>query len=201
MKMFLTTLCCLALTSPVFSEESQKEKVMENPRVIMETSQGTVVIELSPEEAPLSVENFLTYTREGFYDGTIFHRVIPRFMIQGGGFTADMTKKPTKAPIKNESDNGLSNEEGTIAMARTNNPDSATCQFFINTANNARNLDHSNRGPGYSVFGRVVEGMDVVSAIESSPTGTQGHFRDVPTETISILSMTVEGEGQEEATE
>ena len=194
MKFILTTLCCLALASPGFSEESQKEKTMENPRVIMETSNGKVVIELSPEKAPLSVENFLSYTREGFYDGTIFHRVIPGFMIQGGGFTPDMTKKSTKAPVKNESNNALSNDVGTIAMARTNNPDSATCQFFINTANNAKNLNSSMRGPGYTVFGHVVEGMEVVSAIEASPTSTHGHFRDVPTETISIVSMKVVGE-------
>ncbi|MGD9327077.1 MAG: peptidylprolyl isomerase, partial [Desulfobacterales bacterium] len=143
-----------------------------NPKVEMETSKGKFVIELYPEKAPDTVKNFLNYVDTKFYDGTIFHRVIPKFMIQGGGFTADMKRKSAGAPIKNEADNGLKNERGTIAMARTNDPHSATAQFFINTVNNDF-LNHKSKttqGWGYVVFGKVVTGMDVVDAISSVKT-------------------------------
>lgn len=150
----------------------------ENPRVELLTSKGKIVLELDAEKAPISVENFLSYVDSGFYDGTVFHRVIPDFMIQGGGFTAALKKKPTGDPIKNEGQNGLKNDRGTIAMARTNNPDSATAQFFINTVDNA-NLNYPANG-GYAVFGRVVEGMEVVDAISGVKTGFRNRMANVP---------------------
>lgn len=160
-----------------------------NPKVNLQTNKGLIVIELYPDQAPQSVANFLAYVDAGFYDGTIFHRVIPDFMIQGGGFTADLEKKETRAPIPNEADNGLKNERGTLAMARTNDPNSATAQFFINHKDNAF-LDHSGKTPrgwGYAVFGRVTDGMSVVDAIATTPTGAKGMFpKDVPLETIVI---------------
>ena len=164
-----------------------------NPRVEMETSKGKFVIELFPEKAPGTVKNFLNYVATKFYDGTIFHRVIPKFMIQGGGFTADMKRKPAGAPIKNEADNGLKNDRGTIAMARTNDPHTATAQFFINTVNNDF-LNHKSKtqqGWGYVVFGKVVAGMDVVDAISSAKTVMRGMYRDVPDENIEIRSTVV----------
>jgi peptidyl-prolyl cis-trans isomerase B (cyclophilin B) len=164
-----------------------------NPKVEMETSKGKFVIELFPEKAPDTVKNFLNYVDAKFYDGTIFHRVIPKFMIQGGGFTADMKRKPAGAPIKNEADNGLKNDRGTIAMARTNDPHSATAQFFINTVNNDF-LNHKSKtqqGWGYVVFGKVVAGMDVVDAISSAKTVMRGMYRDVPAENIEIRSTVV----------
>jgi peptidyl-prolyl cis-trans isomerase B (cyclophilin B) len=164
-----------------------------NPKVEMETTKGKFVIELFPEKAPDTVKNFLNYVDTKFYDGTIFHRVIPKFMIQGGGFTADMKQKSAGAPIKNEADNGLKNDRGTIAMARTNDPHSATAQFFINTVNNDF-LNHKSKTPqgwGYVVFGKVVKGMDVVDAISSAKTVTRGMFRDVPAEIIEIRSTVV----------
>ena len=164
-----------------------------NPKVQMETTKGKFVIELFPEKAPDTVKNFLNYVDTKFYDGTIFHRVIPKFMIQGGGFTADMKRKPAGAPIKNEADNGLKNDRGTIAMARTNDPHSATAQFFINTVNNDF-LNHKSKtqqGWGYVVFGKVVAGMDVVDAISSAKTVMRGMYRDVPAENIEIRSTVV----------
>ena len=164
-----------------------------NPKVEMETSKGKFVIELYPEKAPETVKNFLNYVDTKFYDGTIFHRVIPKFMIQGGGFTADMKRKPAGAPIKNEADNGLKNDRGTIAMARTNDPHSATAQFFINTVNNDF-LNHKSKttqGWGYVVFGKVVTGMDVVDAISSVKTVMRGMYRDVPDEIIEIRNAVV----------
>ncbi len=159
------------------------------PRVVMSTSKGDMVIELEPEAAPESVKNFLAYVDDGFYAGTIFHRVIPGFMIQGGGHTADLEKKDTKDPIRNEATNGLKNLRGTISMARTANPHSATSQFFINHADNAM-LDNSQQnGWGYAVFGKVVEGMDVLDAIAATPTGNKGGMGDVPRETIEIKSV------------
>lgn len=163
-----------------------------NPMVLMSTSMGDVKIELYPDKAPITVENFLGYVRDGFYDGTIFHRVIPNFMIQGGGFTPDMNQKPTRDPIKNEADNGLKNDKGTIAMARTNVVDSATSQFFINEASNDF-LNHGSRDFGYAVFGKVVEGMDVVDRIAAARTGSVGMFQDVPEEAIVIKSVEVLG--------
>ena len=166
-------------------------------QVRLDTNFGPIVLELDADKAPVTVENFLTYVREGFYDGTIFHRVIDGFMIQGGGFTQDFQKKDTHAPIKNEADNGLKNLRGTIAMARTSDPNSATAQFFINVADNGF-LDHREptiRGWGYCVFGKVVEGMDVVDKIRALPTGSGGPFpKDVPQSTVVIEHAQVVGE-------
>jgi len=164
-----------------------------NPKVEMETSKGKFVIELFPEKAPETVKNFLNYVDAKFYDGTIFHRVIPKFMIQGGGFTSDMKRKSGNSPIKNEADNGLKNDRGTIAMARTGDPHSATAQFFINTVNNDF-LNHKSKtqqGWGYVVFGKVITGMDAVDAISATKTVTRGNYRDVPSETIEIISAKV----------
>ena len=162
-----------------------------NPRVRMETSKGVIVIELWPEKAPKTVENFLAYTRDGHYDGTIFHRVIPGFVIQGGGFTAEMQQKPTRAPIVNEADNRQPNRRGTLSMARTSDPHSATSQFFVNLVDN-RSLDQPPAGGwGYAVFGEVVEGMDVVDSIARVPTGNRGMFQDVPREPVVVTRATV----------
>ncbi len=158
--------------------------------VIMSTSVGDIKIELYQDKAPITVENFLSYANEGFFDGTIFHRVIPNFMIQGGGFSQDMQQKPTNAPIKNEADNGLKNDAGTIAMARTGDVDSATSQFFINHRDNDF-LNHGSRDFGYAVFGKVVEGMDVVNKIAGVKTGRLGSFQDVPLEPVVIKSVHV----------
>ena len=159
------------------------------PRVTLSTSKGDIVVELYPDKAPQTVKNFLAYVNEKFYDGTIFHRVIPGFMIQGGGFTADMNQKATHAPVKNEGGNGLSNTRGTIAMARTSDPDSATAQWFINLKDNTF-LDRaeSQDGWGYTVFGKVVSGMEAVDAIAAVPTGRKAGMSDVPTQTVSITS-------------
>jgi len=159
-----------------------------NPIVVMETSKGTIKIELFEDKAPLSVKNFLQYVNDKHYDGVVFHRVISTFMIQGGGFEPGMKEKKTRAPIKNEAGNGVANDRGTIAMARTNNPDSASAQFFINVKKNDF-LDRvkANDGVGYAVFGRVIEGMDVVDAIKDVKTGQQ----DVPVEDVTIKSVTV----------
>jgi cyclophilin family peptidyl-prolyl cis-trans isomerase len=153
--------------------------------VLMNTSMGDILLELNGEKAPISVANFLSYTDKGFYDGTIFHRVIPGFMIQGGGFTEGLTKKSTDPPIKNEWQNGLKNVRGSIAMARTGQPDSATCQFFINTVDNP-GLDLPRGGAAYAVFGRVVAGMDTVEKIRFVETGQKKRLGDVPIETITI---------------
>jgi peptidyl-prolyl cis-trans isomerase B (cyclophilin B) len=162
----------------------------ENPRVALQTSKGRIVLELYPEKAPGTVANFLAYVEAAFYDGTIFHRVIPGFMIQGGGFTADMKQKKTLPPIQNEADNRLKNDRGSIAMARTRAPHSATAQFFINVADNDF-LDHTaktERGWGYTVFGKVVSGMEVVDAITRVPTGNRGRFQNVPSEAVIVES-------------
>ncbi|MDD2582537.1 MAG: peptidylprolyl isomerase [Desulfuromonadaceae bacterium] len=159
-----------------------------NPVVTMETSLGKVKIELFEKQAPVSVRNFLSYTKSGFYNGTIFHRVIPGFMIQGGGFTAALKEKPTGAPIRNEAANGLKNDRGTIAMARTPAPDSATAQFFINVVNNSMLNRPSPDGAGYAVFGKVVEGMDVVDKIAAVKTVTR-RFADVPETAVVIKSI------------
>jgi peptidyl-prolyl cis-trans isomerase A (cyclophilin A) len=166
-------------------------KAAANPVVVMTTSKGVIKIELDPAKAPLSVENFLKYVDAKFYDGTIFHRVIPNFMIQGGGFTKDMEKKETREPIQNEAKNGLKNLRGTIAMARTSNPHSATAQFYINHVDNAA-LDQATQPPGawgYAVFGKVIEGMDVVDAIANVKTGFAAGMDDVPTEPVVIESV------------
>ncbi|PLX79304.1 MAG: peptidylprolyl isomerase [Desulfuromonas sp.] len=167
---------------------------MSNPTVTLETSHGSIVLELDADKAPKTVANFLSYARDGFFDGTIFHRVISNFMIQGGGFTPDMEQKKAKRPIRNEADNGLKNQRGTVAMARTNDPHSASSQFFINVVDNDF-LDHVAKTPmgyGYCVFGQVVEGMDAVDAIRQVATGDSGHHQDVPKEAVVIESATVQ---------
>jgi peptidyl-prolyl cis-trans isomerase A (cyclophilin A) len=169
------------------------EPVARNPVVLMETSLGNVKLELFLREAPISVKNFLDYVNSGFYNGTVFHRVIPNFMIQGGGFTADLIQKQTSPPIRNEADNGLKNMPGTLAMARTPVVDSATAQFFINVADNA-SLNHRDKTPqgyGYAVFGKVSEGMDVVEKIAAVKTGTQKGFQNVPETSVVIKSIKV----------
>lgn len=198
----LCVLACLPATgcSPGSEETSTgtaTEKASNLPVVVITTNKGAIEVELDPEKAPLSVENFLGYVDAGFYDGTIFHRVIKDFMVQGGGFTADGMQKPVRDPIKNEAGNGLKNERGTIAMARTMVVDSATAQFFINHADNAF-LDHKNesvQGYGYAVFGKVVAGMDVVDAIASAPKGdrTPGVFQDRPAEDVVIQTVRRKG--------
>lgn len=160
-----------------------------NPMVEMKTNMGVIVIELNQDKAPKSVENFLQYVKDGFYAGTIFHRVIDGFMIQGGGFEADMKPKPTRAPIENEAKNGLKNEIGTLAMARTPNPHSASAQFFINLVEN-RGLDYPSRdGWGYAVFGKVTQGMEVVQKIAKVKTGNAGGHQNVPSEPVLIESV------------
>ncbi|MBT9560232.1 MAG: peptidylprolyl isomerase [Myxococcales bacterium] len=158
-----------------------------SPRVKIETSKGAIIVELYPDKAPLSVENFLKYVEAKHYDSTVFHRVIKGFMIQGGGFTADLAQKPTRAPIKLEVGKGLSNKRGMLSMARTAVQDSATAQFFINHVDNA-NLD--SYGGGYAVFGKVVEGMEIVDAIAGVATGVKNGMRDVPNEAVTIKSVT-----------
>ena len=167
--------------------------VSSNPQVVLETSEGIIEIELMRDVAPISTSNFLNYVEEGFYNGTIFHRVISGFMIQGGGFTSSMKQKATNKPILNEADNGLSNLRGTLAMARTSDPHSATGQFFINHSDNTF-LDHkakSDQGWGYAVFGKVTQGLPVVDLIASTKTGSRGGMGDVPKENIIILSASV----------
>jgi cyclophilin family peptidyl-prolyl cis-trans isomerase len=161
--------------------------------IVMETTKGSIELELDPVKAPISVANFVSYVKKGHYDGTIFHRCIPGFMIQGGGFTADMNQKATDAPIKNEAQNGLKNVRGAICMARTSVVDSATCQFFINVKDNdfLNFTSPDPRGFGYAVFGKVTKGMEVVDAIVSSPTTSKGPYENVPMETISIKSAKV----------
>jgi cyclophilin family peptidyl-prolyl cis-trans isomerase len=182
-KIWILILLCLVLATPAFAQTAPD-------RVRLETTKGVIVVELDAKAAPKTTANFLAYVDSGFYDNTIFHRVIRGFMIQGGGFTADMRQKPTQAPIQNEADNGLKNKIGTIAMARTGDPHSATAQFFINVADNAF-LDHKAKTQpewGYCVFGKVIEGLEVVRAIEALPTTTQGSHQNVPVEPLIIKS-------------
>ncbi len=177
----------LAAVLPWGVSTAQAEEA--TPDVILHTSHGAIGIELFQAEAPESVDNFLTYVQDGHYDGTIFHRVIDGFMVQGGGFDEEMRQKSTRDPITNEADNGLKNRRGTLAMARTGAPHSATAQFFINVGDNGF-LDHvspqSGQTWGYAVFGQVVEGMEVVDAIRRVPTGSRGPFQDVPREPVVI---------------
>jgi peptidyl-prolyl cis-trans isomerase A (cyclophilin A) len=162
-------------------------------KVRLSTSAGDIVLELDRAKAPRTVDNFVEYVRSGHFEGTVFHRVIPTFMIQGGGFTADMAQKPTRDPIPLEARNGLSNARGTIAMARTSNPNSATAQFFINVQDNDfLDAEKSRDGLGYAVFGRVSTGMDVVDRIRATPTGSRGMHRDVPVTPIVIRKATLE---------
>jgi len=188
-RFFLLLVIMIFLCTNGFAEEPK-------PRVHMQTSSGLIVLELNSRAAPKTVENFLNYVKSEFYNQTIFHRVIKGFMIQGGGLSPDFKKKKTAPPVINEADNGLKNVRGTIAMARTMNPNSATAQFFINTVDN-KSLDFTaktTQGWGYCVFGRVVEGMDVVDKIESAPTTIRAGRRDVPAETVLIKSIVMESE-------
>jgi len=186
MKKFVSVL----LTMGAFLSASAEVVEAENPRVVLDTSEGKIVLELYMEKAHDTVQNFLGYIDAKFFDGTIFHRVIPNFMIQGGGFTADMRKKSSRAPIKNEADNGLNNDRYTIAMARTSDPHSATAQFFINTAKNdfLNFKNKTEQGWGYAVFGKVVEGMDTVDVISAVKTTTRGPYGDVPVKPVVIKS-------------
>ncbi len=174
-------------------EQSMNDETNNNPVVVIETTMGKITVELDAENAPNTVANFLTYVDEGYFNDTIFHRVIPNFMIQGGGLTADMRDKPSKhAPIQNEANNGLKNDRGTLAMARTSDPHSATSQFFINHKDNdfLNFRSESMQGWGYAVFGKVTEGMDVVDEIAAVKTGSKGGHQDVPLETITITGVT-----------
>jgi cyclophilin family peptidyl-prolyl cis-trans isomerase len=162
----------------------------QNIKIDVKTSLGSFVLELHPEMAPVTVDNFVEYTRSGHFDGTIFHRVIPGFVIQGGGHEASMSQKQTRPPIKNESSNGLKNVRGSISMARTMDPNSATSQFFINLVDNA-SLNPGPGNAGYAVFGKICEGMDVIDAIAKVKTGSQGHHRDVPVEPVVVEFMKV----------
>lgn len=173
---------------------TMEEQVKKNPVVLIKTTMGDIKIELYSDKAPKTVANFLEYIKSGNYKNTIFHRVIPGFMIQGGGFTKDMQQKPTKAPIKNEADNGLKNEKGTIAMARTSDVDSATAQFFINTVNNSflDFKDKTSRGYGYCVFGKVIDGMPIVEKIEKVKTETKGGHQNVPVDAVEITDIVVQ---------
>lgn len=180
----LASLLCLALGCGVIEESEAAAP----PKAEIKTNLGSFVIELYPDKAPKTVANFIQYVDEGFYAGTTFHRVIPNFMVQGGGHLANLDRKPTRAPIEIESRNGLKNDAGWVAMARTSSPNSASSQFFINVVNND-GLNHPNPdGHGYTVFGKVVSGMDVVEKIRKSPTGSSGGMRDVPTTAIVIES-------------
>jgi peptidyl-prolyl cis-trans isomerase B (cyclophilin B) len=182
--LFLPLLVTIAATSTAAEQA---------PRVRLETTLGNIVLELDAQRAPVTVENFLGYVKDGFYDGTIFHRVIGNFMIQGGGYTADFSRKETRPPINNEADNGLKNVRGSVSMARTRDPHSASSQFFINVVDNAF-LDHKSpdaRGWGYAVFGHVAEGMDVVDKIRDQATGVQAGFKDVPKKTITITKAVI----------
>ena len=193
LRKMLRALVCVMLLLTVAGTADAAETAAKNAVVLMRTNLGTIKLELFSKEAPLSVKNFLDYTTSGFYDGTVFHRVIPNFMIQGGGFTAGMKQKKANAPIKNEADNGLKNLRGTIAMARTMIVDSATTQFFINLVDNGF-LDHSDKtakGYGYAVFGRVIEGMNVVDKIAAVRTGVLKGFPDVPLPPVVIESLKV----------
>jgi peptidyl-prolyl cis-trans isomerase B (cyclophilin B) len=191
-KVFITGLMAIVLifAAPMI-DAGEKKMTHANPQVVMETSEGKITIELWKDKAPVTVENFLRYTDEDFYAGTIFHRVIDNFMIQGGGMTADMKQKTTHEPIKNEAAAALKNARGTIAMARTQVVDSATSQFFINVKDNdfLNHRDKTPRGFGYAVFGEVVEGMDVVDKIRKVKTTTAGPYRDVPEKPVVIKSV------------
>jgi len=190
----LIFVAAMSLSGLCFSATSQETKVMstsqtKNPVVLIKTTAGDIKVELDAVKAPISTQNFLTYVNEGHYNGTIFHRVIEGFMVQGGGFSKDMNQKTVHAPIKIESDNGLKNTRGTLAMARTSDPNSGTAQFFINVVDNPfLNFTAKNpSGYGYAVFGHVTEGMDIVDKIRKTKTGNKGAFSDVPVETIEII--------------
>jgi len=190
MKSLLVAVLSCAVAMTVASGANAAGK---NPQVKLTTTMGDIVLELYPDKAPATVANFLQYVKDGFYDGTVFHRVISTFMIQGGGLDANLKQKATRAPIKNEADNGLQNEPYTVAMARTQDPNSATSQFFINVGDN-KFLNHKDKtitGWGYAVFGRVIQGQDVVDKIKAVPTGRQGSYDDVPTTPVTITKATI----------
>jgi len=182
----------MALTSTALALPAWAQAPADATRVRLNTSAGDIVLELDAAKAPKTVENFVQYVKDKHYDGTVFHRVIDGFMIQGGGFTADMTQKPTRAPIPLESRNGLTNSRGTIAMARTSNPNSATAQFFINVVDNAMLNAPNPDGYGYAVFGKVVTGMDVVDKIKAVPVGNKGGHQNVPNTPVTIIKATLE---------
>ena len=180
-------------TTPTDETKKSGEKMSANPKIKLETSKGIMVLELDAEKAPKSSENFVNYVKDGFYDGLIFHRVIPNFMVQGGGMNPDMSEKGNKTPIQNEANNGLKNDRGTLAMARTNDPHSASSQFFINLKDNDfLNLtSESGSGWGYAVFGKVTEGLDVMDTIAAVKTGQNGMHGDVPLESVTINTVTI----------
>ncbi len=188
--MFKSTLAAVAAVIALSTVSTAALAAKGDTHVLLTTSAGNIELELDNQKAPVSVKNFVDYVNNGFYNNTVFHRVIPGFMVQGGGFTADMNQKPTVAPIKNEADNGLRNTRGTISMARTADKDSATSQFFLNVADNAF-LDHGQRDFGYAVFGKIVKGMDVVDKIAQAPTHDVGPYQNVPTKPIVIQSAKV----------
>jgi peptidyl-prolyl cis-trans isomerase A (cyclophilin A) len=187
----LKRIVCLLLLGLCLAGTALAADGASNPTLVLETSLGNVKVELFQKEAPISVKNFLDYAKAGFYNGTIFHRVIPGFMIQGGGFTEALSVKTTGAPIKNEAGNGLKNDRGTLAMARTGAPDSATSQFFINVVNNNGLNRPSPDGFGYAVFGKVISGMEVVDKIAATPTGMQRGFSDVPMTPVVIKTVKI----------
>ncbi len=188
----LTAILSLFFYPNIKGDPAMNETSAANPTVLIETTMGNITIELDMQNAPVSGENFLAYVDDGYFVDTTFHRVIPNFMIQGGGITADMDDKPSeRAPIDNEANNGLQNDRGTLAMARTSDPHSATSQFFINHADNGflNHTSESVQGWGYAVFGKVTEGMDVIDAIAQVPTGNQGGHQNVPIDTITITGV------------
>ena len=183
----------VAVSTEQLTDKKDSGDNMSNPKIKLETSKGTMMIELDAEKAPKSAANFVEYVKDGFYDGLIFHRVIPNFMVQGGGMNPDMSQKANKAPIQNEANNGLKNDRGTLAMARTNDPHSATSQFFVNLKDNDF-LNHTSESPagwGYTVFGKVVEGLETIDEIAKVQTGNVGGHGDVPVEPVTIIKATL----------
>lgn len=180
-------------TTKAAEQTTSGGSMSDNPKVLIETSKGNITLELDAENAPQTVANFVGYVNDGFYDGTVFHRVIPNFMVQGGGMNPDMSEKSTKSPIQNEANNGLKNDRGTVAMARTNAPHSASSQFFINVADNGflNFKAETLQGWGYAVFGKVTDGMDVVDEIVAVKTGNHGGHQDVPAEPVLMNKVTV----------
>lgn len=189
----LTPFLLLLSLASSLAQSSQPPAPAANPVVVIDTSLGSITVELFAEQAPDTVDNFLRYARDGFYDGTVFHRVVPGYVIQGGGFTPELVEKDTRPPIRNEATNGLSNSRGTVAMARTSRVRSATSQFYVNLVDNPK-LDHRGLAPdefGYAVFGKVTAGMDVVDRIAAVPTTTRDQMSDVPTTPVVIRHVTV----------
>ena len=187
---FLPIFALIAVAIGYLSVPSAHADDSSAPVVILKTSLGEIDIQLDPKNAPISTANFLAYVKSGFYDGTIFHRIIPGFVVQGGGFTPDMTQKDTQPPIKNEASNGLKNLRGTISMARTNDPDSATSQFFLNLVDNAA-LDPNDNSAGYAVFGKITKGLDVIDKMAQVQTTTKGPFENVPVDNVTLVSAKV----------